>query len=100
MKDQRLPTHQVVSQMIECCNKVQAYPLKRAQSDTLYGYLMRSRPNTFRECLFQLQTYEGSLGSSSSSDSALRFAMPIARVMEATTVADAMGLIEENLAGL
>lgn len=100
MKDQRLPTHQVVSQFIECCNKVQAYPLKTSQRGALYANLMKGRPKTFRECLCEFQAYEGSVGSHSSSDAALRFAMPIARVLEATTVAAAMDLIEEHMVGL
>jgi DNA helicase-2/ATP-dependent DNA helicase PcrA len=61
---------------------------------------MQRRPKTFMECLSQFQAYDGRLGSHSSSDAALRFAMTIAKVMEARTVTGAMDLIEAHMAGL
>ena len=99
-KDHRRSAGDIVSRFIDCCNKVEVYPFKRADKNALYGFLMQRRPKTFMECLSEFQGYDRSLGSHSSSEAALRFAMPIARVMQAKTVSEAMQLIEEHMEGL
>lgn len=94
-KNDRRSTNDIVRTFMRCCNKVQVYPLRQTDSKPLYGFLMKSRPRSFMQCLETFLSYDGSLRGQ-----ALDYGLPIAKVMEAETVAEAIHLIEEEMAGL
>ncbi len=97
---QRLPSHQVASLMVECCNKVESYALRKSEREALYAHFVRARPRTIHDCLAELQSYGGNLGSQTGANAGVAFAFPIAEVLEAKTVGDCMSRIESRMAGL
>jgi len=99
-KGSRRTTSDIVSSLLSCCNKVQTYPLPRASSKRLYAYLMSCRPHTFMKCLEYFQGYTGPLRARTKDGAILEYAIPIARVMEASTVTGAIEQIEKQMAGL
>lgn len=92
--DRRSPKD-IVRAFIRCCNKVKDYPLRQSYSRPLYGFLMSGRPRTFMQCLDAFLAYTGQLRGE-----ALDYGLPIAEVMEAEAVAEAIQLIELKMAGL
>ncbi len=99
-KHDRRITNDVVGSFLSCCNKVQTYPLPRANSQRLYAHLMARRPRTFMRCLEDFQLYTGPLRRHVGDGAVLEYALPIARIMETKTVTEAIEIIEEQMSGL
>lgn len=99
-KQDRRNANDIVSSFLSCCNKVQTYPLPKANSKRLYAYLMSQRPRTFMKCIEDFQSYTGPLRARRKEDAILEYALPIARVMETKTVTEAIEEIKEQMAGL
>ncbi|OPX24542.1 MAG: hypothetical protein B1H05_04990 [Candidatus Cloacimonas sp. 4484_140] len=85
----------VVNAFLQCCNKVRTYPMARGYRQAVYAFLMSKRPRTLMNCIEHFQAYQGPLRGEP-----LDYALPIARVLEAESVAEAIQLIEDNLEGL
>jgi len=94
-KYDRRSVNEIVKLFLRCCNKVHAYPMRQMDSKPLYGYLMYGRPRTFSNCIELFLKYPGRLRGNT-----LDYALPIAKVMEAETVTEAILLIESEMAGL
>lgn len=94
-KHERRSQQEIVNIFLRCCNKVQAYPLRQGDSKPLYGFLMSTRPRTFMHCLDSFLSYTGRLRGEP-----IDFGIPIAKVMEAKTVTEAIQLIEAQMGGL
>jgi DNA helicase-2/ATP-dependent DNA helicase PcrA len=98
-RNDRRSLNEAVKTFLQCCNKVRTYPLPQACSKALYGYLMSRAPRTFMKCLEEFIRYPGEIRTSHR-DTPAEYGLAIAKVMEAETVAEAVQLIESEMAGL
>jgi len=94
-KRERRSINDIVKLFMRCCDKVRTYPMTKTDSKPLYGFLMSRRPHTFMKCLEHFLSYPGRLRGDT-----LDYGLPIAKVLEAETVAEAIELIQVEMAGL
>jgi DNA helicase II / ATP-dependent DNA helicase PcrA len=95
-KNDRRSVNDIVNTFIRCCNKVKAFDIPKAEIRPLYGFLMSQRPRNFMKCVEILTSYPNRIRSSDP----IEFALPLAKVMEAETVTEALQLIEREMIGL
>ncbi|HOS65408.1 MAG TPA: ATP-dependent helicase [Candidatus Latescibacteria bacterium] len=96
---ERRSANDVVKTFLRCCDKVRTYPIPSVCSRSLYGFLMSRTPRTLADCLSEFLKYPGNLRLSGHTE-AIEYGYPIAKVMGAKTVTEAIELIECEMAGL
>ena len=90
-----------VDNLIDLCDKVKKFPLKKDDKTKLRGYLNKKRPNSVKEALDLLPDYDGPLkGPNNNRSMSLDFYERIYSLISAVTVSNAIIAISENFKGL
>ncbi|MCV0394847.1 MAG: ATP-dependent helicase [Rhizobiaceae bacterium] len=91
----------LIDDVMELCNLVKRYPLKKAEREALASHLRASRPRNYDDALDALAAYRGPLKTANEDGSAsLSFAAILRSLLSAPTVKDAIDALSAGFAGL
>ncbi len=90
----------IVNSFLTVCNKVKTFPLKRAESQQLFKYLIQKRPRTFSDALNYFLEYDGILKGSQDQTMKLEYFQAIKSIIDCEAVSDAIDEISWQLKGL
>ena len=91
----------LVDDVMELCNLVKRYPLKKAEREALAAHLRASRPRSYDDALDALAAYRGALKTANEDGSAsLTFAATLRALLSAPSVKAAIDALSAGFAGL
>ncbi|MCX8070910.1 MAG: ATP-dependent helicase [Candidatus Binatia bacterium] len=90
-----------ISDLLRLCDKIKRYPLSKKDREALRTYLYKQNVADLREAAKALERYQGPLkGTNEGGRMSAAFAQAILQLLEAKTVAQAIGTISDHFEGL
>ncbi len=90
-----------ISDLLKLCDQVKRYPLSKKDREALRSYLYKQRVANLRESTLALERYQGPLkGSNEAGRISAAFAQAVLHLLNAGTVAQAIGTTSEHFEGL
>ncbi len=99
-KNDRRLSKDTIDSFISCCDKIDTYPLKRNEKNSLYRYLLSKQPKSFYDAIQYFQTYNGPIKGTKEEKSKTNFLIAILNVFETKTVSESIEAIGNNFKGL
>jgi DNA helicase-2/ATP-dependent DNA helicase PcrA len=95
----KLPT--IIDDVVDLCNLVKRYPLKKDERDPLAAHIRSRRPKTYAEAVAAVADFPGKLkGPNEDLAMSREFASVLTQLIEATTVRTAIGALDQRFTGL
>ena len=92
---------QVVNDLLQLCNLIKRYPLKKADETSLRDHLQQSNPRSLDNAIGALAAYRGTLkGPNREGETSLGVAAAVRAFIDAETVSDTLITLSEHFVGL
>lgn len=90
----------IVDDVMNLCNSVQRYPLRKAEADAMARHIRSVRPKSYDAAIDQLETYEGLIrGQTDGGVTAANFAIKLRQLIHAPTVRSAIQALQTLYSG-
>lgn len=95
------PNRRIVDGMLQLCDLVKKYPLKKTDRESLRKHLQSSRHVSILHAVDALADYRGPLkGSNANGDSSVYMAQSIRLFLDATSISEALMMLSQHFEGL
>lgn len=90
----------IVDDVMNLCNSVQRYPLRKLEADAMARHIRSVRPKSYDAAIDQLQTYDGPIrGQTDEGVTAASFAIKLRQLIHAPTVRSAIQALQTLYSG-